>query len=62
MVITDAGRPDILLGLIAVHQSDLYPNMSAIILAGPSMLPPEVEVLVKVGAIFVCLCKIGVHV
>lgn len=47
VVIMEAGRSDVLLGLIAAHQSDLYPNISAIILAGDSMLPPEVEILVK---------------
>ncbi|KAI5062678.1 hypothetical protein GOP47_0023217 [Adiantum capillus-veneris] len=47
VVITDAARPDILLGLIAVHQSDLYPDLSAIIVAGGSTLQPEVEILIK---------------
>lgn len=47
VVITDPGRPDILLGLIGVHQSDMYPNVSAIVLAGDNTLRPEVELLVK---------------
>lgn len=47
VVIADAARSDILLGLIAVHQSDLYPNLSAIVVAGGSTLRPEVEILIK---------------
>ncbi|KAH7424118.1 hypothetical protein KP509_12G090800 [Ceratopteris richardii] len=47
VVVTDASRPDILLGLIALNQSDTYPSLSAVVVAGRSMLSPEVEILIK---------------
>ena len=48
VVVTDPARPDILLGLIDAHQSSLYPNISAIILAGDGQLQPDIELLIKV--------------
>lgn len=47
VVITDTGRPDILMGLIDLHQSRSYPNVSAILIAGGKQLQPEVEQLIK---------------